>query len=404
MYKKIEIFSSFYKKYHIYNDDVISPFFVGAENEVNNLHIPSDNTGDNISQKNDTYNELTLIYWAWKNTSYQDYIGFCHYRRYFTYSSMSKQKKIFNLFFSKFLNKEKKVDVILNGFSKNIKKEISQYDIILPKPIIMERTLREQYGDYHNLADYDAMGDVIKRLKPEFYDSFIDASNRNAFFIANMFIFKRGIFERFCDFIFPILFELEKSIVIPSDPYQKRIFGYLGERMVTIFINHLSEFEKPKIKYLDILNTDVIFGNFKSYLSECKKIKEKNNITFGCIDSLIDLNHRMFSISGWAIIKNKNSHDYTCQVEIYNASESFFYDTEVQTRRDVTLSIARERKKYSNHDSSGFYTSISKKDLPLGNYKIRLHLNSKALDKKCVFYVINCYITVGKGKVELNRI
>ncbi|MGY0336874.1 DUF4422 domain-containing protein [Limosilactobacillus fermentum] len=28
---------------------------------------PSNNTGDNISQKNPTYNERTAIYWGWKN-------------------------------------------------------------------------------------------------------------------------------------------------------------------------------------------------------------------------------------------------------------------------------------------------------------------------------------------------
>ena len=36
-----------------------------------------DNTGDNISEKNRTFCELTTQYWAWKNVD-ADYYGFCH--------------------------------------------------------------------------------------------------------------------------------------------------------------------------------------------------------------------------------------------------------------------------------------------------------------------------------------
>jgi len=49
---------------------------------------------ENISEKNSTFNELTLTYWAWKN-SMQDYIGFGHYRRYFVYNRISLLRRIF---------------------------------------------------------------------------------------------------------------------------------------------------------------------------------------------------------------------------------------------------------------------------------------------------------------------
>ena len=47
-----------------------------------------DNEGDNISEKNPDYCELTAQYWAWKHLDC-DYYGFFHYRRYLTFRNLS---------------------------------------------------------------------------------------------------------------------------------------------------------------------------------------------------------------------------------------------------------------------------------------------------------------------------
>lgn len=39
-----------------------------------NVDMLGDDTGDNISEKRDMYNELTVQYWAWKNVE-ADYYG-----------------------------------------------------------------------------------------------------------------------------------------------------------------------------------------------------------------------------------------------------------------------------------------------------------------------------------------
>ena len=47
-----------------------------------------DNTGKNIAKKNKYYGELTFHYWFWnhglKEIEDKDWIGFCHYRRFWS--------------------------------------------------------------------------------------------------------------------------------------------------------------------------------------------------------------------------------------------------------------------------------------------------------------------------------
>ena len=52
---------------NIRHDDIYMPIQVGkALHPELDLGFQCDNTGDNISEKNGSYCELTALYWAWK--------------------------------------------------------------------------------------------------------------------------------------------------------------------------------------------------------------------------------------------------------------------------------------------------------------------------------------------------
>ena len=97
-------------------DDIYFPIHVGREGKADLGYI-GDNTGDNISAKNANYCELTGLYWAWKNLKC-DYIGLCHYRRYFAGKNLHTN------------NAEKKKAVILHR--QDYEKLLREYDTILP--------------------------------------------------------------------------------------------------------------------------------------------------------------------------------------------------------------------------------------------------------------------------------
>lgn len=60
-----------------------NPVEVGAARRDKFYYGQKDNTGNNISEENEFYGELTGLYWIWKNIKFDkdDLIGFCHYNK-----------------------------------------------------------------------------------------------------------------------------------------------------------------------------------------------------------------------------------------------------------------------------------------------------------------------------------
>ena len=65
--------------------------------------------------------------------------------------------------------------------------------------------------------------------------------------ICNMFVMKKEVFDNYCKWLFSILFDLENKIDIKNrNEYQKRVFGYIAERLLDVWI------AKNKIKYIEV--------------------------------------------------------------------------------------------------------------------------------------------------------
>ncbi len=65
----VRIYCMAHKKYEKLNNDIYIPLQVGAALH-NSLGYHSDNTGDNISERNPYYSELTGLYWLYKKKSF----------------------------------------------------------------------------------------------------------------------------------------------------------------------------------------------------------------------------------------------------------------------------------------------------------------------------------------------
>lgn len=79
---KAEVYVVSHKKTKMPKAEIYLPLQVGKDPE-NFKGFLRDNTGDNISAKNENYCELTAQYWATKNRT-ADVKGLVHYRRFFS--------------------------------------------------------------------------------------------------------------------------------------------------------------------------------------------------------------------------------------------------------------------------------------------------------------------------------
>lgn len=208
---------------------------VGAKNKKD-LGYLKDDSGDNISDKNPNYCELTGLYWIWKNDHNSDTKGLVHYRRYFSKAVLSRKP-------SKFIS----VD--------DIKKDLENYDIILPKREWLKETAWEEYYMVAGLEkDLQRVKDILQIKYPEYLSAFGKYFNSNQTYLYNMMICRKELFDNYCEWLFDILFELEKQVDYNDyNDYQKRIFGFMSERLLNVWVMH----NQLSVKEYRTVNTEM---------------------------------------------------------------------------------------------------------------------------------------------------
>ena len=274
--KKGFIGVAFHKKFFSYKDDVIVPIHVGSKESKENLEYLKDSSGDNISEKNKNFCELTGIYWMWKNID-ANFYGMMHYRRYislenkleyrlkrilYIFSRLFYLKPIINILdmrelFQIKISDEQVMEKEIRKMSEKITSEMQKYDVILPKKEIFNKSVYLQYKKAHIVEHLDKLLEIIKEDYEHIYPYYQkEIKKGNKIYPLNVFIMKKEYFFEYSKFIFDVLFKLEKRIKIPSDSYQMRVFGFLSERMMLPFIDYLKDKEAINVKEGVILYLD----------------------------------------------------------------------------------------------------------------------------------------------------
>ena len=207
-----------HKQYWMPADEVYLPVHAGHKGKAD-LGYTGDDAGENISEKNPTFCELTCLYWAWKNLD-ADVYGLCHYRRYLGNGNWWKPRK----------------ERLLN--EKEIQELLRKGEIILPKKRRYWIETREaQYAHAHHIEDLRCVEGILSEKYPEYLADWKWMLQTRSGHICNMFITRKEHFDTYCSWLFDILFEAERRLDIESySAKDRRVFGYLAERLLDVWI------------------------------------------------------------------------------------------------------------------------------------------------------------------------
>ena len=204
--------------------DFFYPLQVGAALTGERVVKLTDNCGDNISERNGNYSELTGLYWIWKNEilggkmSEKSYVGLAHYRRFF----------------------DLKTDQIMRLFENDI-------DVVLPYPMPYEPNIEAHHERYLTGSEWYAVLQALEELQPEYAEVFKDILKKQYFYNYNIILAKRDVLEQYCSWLFPLLFRVEEINDPKGIKSPNRYIGYVGETLETLYF--MSNKDKLRIAH-----------------------------------------------------------------------------------------------------------------------------------------------------------
>lgn len=229
------------------------PLHVGRQGKED-LGYLGDNLGENISELNPLYGELTGLYWIWQNVHDIDYMGLCHYRRYF-----------------------------LNERGRELTREdclryLAEADVLVPRHGDCEGSYLAHYGRAHNRKDLEAVGRALKKMYPECSGAFDEAMNGSIFFSGNLMIAGRNVLKAYAEWLFTIFAEASEKIDVSGyDSYHRRVYGFLSEQMLYVYMKvyGLSYRELPVGISQEKAETRELKDQLTRLLTEGKRVEAK---------------------------------------------------------------------------------------------------------------------------------
>ena len=240
----IRVFIAAHRESGIFCDDMYEVLWLGPAGK-NRWGYPDDRAQPSIADLNPLLNECTALYWIWKHVQCK-YTGLVHYRRYFQNSQRMGNENILG--------------------AEQAERILKEYDIITAPlafyPVSIREQLKMTVVPEAFEAGWQIVEEQIRISQPEYLERFWHVMNGHAMFPCNMFITRKGIFDRYCEWLFSIVTEAARRIDVTAFPaYSKRIIGFFAERLFTVWLSgqllRIKEMPVWVTEYVEDQNTDV---------------------------------------------------------------------------------------------------------------------------------------------------
>jgi hypothetical protein len=216
----------------------IVPIQVGAALCKERVANTLDCDGENISEKNVNYSELTALYWIWKNRlqgqtkkawaasglslpenyrteereAMADYVGLAHYRR-----------------------------ILFLSEDDLLRLENNDVDVVLPYPMPYEPDIEEHHKRYLKDSDWEALKEALKEQQPDYAKAFPQILAQQYFYNYNIILARRQVLSDYCAWLFPILERVEELSIPKGWERADRYIGYMGETLETLYFMYNRE-------------------------------------------------------------------------------------------------------------------------------------------------------------------
>lgn len=224
------------------------------------LGFRHDDEGENISDRNARYCEMTVQYWAWKNEE-ADYYGFCHYRRYFNLSGNQYKENGWGEVIADYID-----DDAIRKFgltNEKLAEALQDCDVLcsprndvsaFPSPL---SSIREHWHKAEHLLDEDLeiLEEVVRELQPRYSAALEKVLSGSAISFCNMYVMRKDIFFDYCQWLFPLLERFEEKR--DYSHYSKealRTVGHLAERLFNVYMEHAIRNTNIRVKNAQVVH------------------------------------------------------------------------------------------------------------------------------------------------------
>lgn len=200
-----------------------------------------DNDGENISDRNQNYCELSVLYWGWKNSN-ADIKGLCHYRRFF-HESGSVRIYGNDHVYGKDL-------VQIAPTERQIESMLENCDVILPIPYHpYPDTVGQDLLQYVYPGDIRIMENVLANEYGKYYETYCAIKDKCHIPYCNMMIARASVYDAYCAWLFPLLMRVGDELDLTQyDAAHRRIYGYLAEVLLSVWV----ETNALRVSYLNL--------------------------------------------------------------------------------------------------------------------------------------------------------
>lgn len=182
------------------------PIQAGAALTDTKIACISDNTGDNISEKNRMYCEMTVAYWIWKNTLHE-WVGLEHYRRHLLI----------------------KPEMLLDDI-----------DAIMPLPYICYPHEVSQFLRFTTEGVFNALLKSLQELHPDEYEEYRSILYGKYQYTYDLVCARKPVYDDYCRWFFEITEYMEDKMseTVP-ELLETRAFSYVAEVLTNLyFMSH----------------------------------------------------------------------------------------------------------------------------------------------------------------------